>query len=240
MVLRILFAVLALCLLPVSGRSATVTLLGINAGAWAAVDTATSGRIAPNAKWRVAALRFPNVAWPVLDPCRSACSPFDPGIFGSDGTVADAGLPGWQDLNFWAIWAQNANEAVLAFRRPQIGLQFLWGSPDRTNLVEFMLGDAVVSRLTGEDLPAGIVRDPGQGAALLRVRDVIFDQLRFTSQHGAFELSNITTVAPVPLPPALALLTCALGAMAVLARRHRRHGSGRRSAIEAIARFAEA
>lgn len=205
-------------LVPAAGDAATVTVLGANSAAWSLVDPLATTRLGADASWTVAPETLPNVAWPDIDPCVSACSPFDPKVYGSGVILDSAPLVGWQALAFFAVWAGQANQASLQFSRPQTALQLLWGSLDNTNLIEFFLGDAVTT-VAGFDLPAGLVKDPGQGAALVRISGLTFDRVRFTSQSGAFEMSNITSA--VPLPPALLLLAGAFGLLGAAARRRR-------------------
>ena len=203
---------------PAAGNAATVSVLGTNAAAWSLVDPLATTRLGADASWTVAPETLPSAVWPDIDPCVSACSPFDPKVYGSGEVIDSAPLAGWHALAFFAVWAGQANQASLQFSRPQTALQLLWGSLDSTNLIEFFLGDAVTT-VAGSDLPAGLVKDPGQGAALVRISGLKFDRLRFTSESGAFEMSNITTA--VPLPPALLLLAGAFGLLGAATRRRR-------------------
>lgn len=213
-----LFVSVLSVLSPAAGNAATVSVLGANSAAWSQVDPLATTRLGADASWTVAPETLPNAAWPDIDPCVSACSPFDPKVYGSGEIIDSAPLAGWQALAFFAVWAGQANQARLQFSRPQTALQLLWGSLDNTNLIEFFLGDAV-TRIAGSDLPAGLVKDPGQGAALVRISGLKFDRLRFTSDSGAFEMSNITTA--VPLPPAFLLLAGAFGLLGAATRRRR-------------------
>lgn len=208
-------------LLPAAGDAATVSVLGVNSGAWSQVDSGKTTALGAGASWTVAPETLPNSVWSQIDPCISACSPFDPKVYGTGEVIDTAPLSGWQKIPFFAVWAGGANEAVLSFAKPQKVLKLLWGSLDRTNMIEFFLGQDVVT-VAGADLPSGLVKNPGQGAALLRISDVLFDRVRFTSQAGAFEMANIATVAAVPLPPGLALLGGAFGLMGLAARRRAR------------------
>lgn len=207
-------------LVPAAGDAATLTVMGVNSAGWSVVDPARTTALASDASWAVAPVILPNLEWSVIDPCVSACSPFDPMIYGTRKVIDDSPLAGWQTLPFFAVWSGAANEAILRFSRPQTALQLLWGSLDGTNLIEFFHGNKVFS-LSGAELPTGLVKTPGQGAALLRISGLTFDRVRFTSQAGAFEMSNITSVAAVPLPPALALLVGACGLLGAAARRRR-------------------
>jgi len=221
-VLALVFAV-ASGLVPAAGGAATISVLGTNATAWGIPDTSKTIALGPYASWITSPVVLEDPA--KIDPCVSACSPFDPKVFGTEDDV-EAGvqpLTNWSSLPFFAVWANDEsassiNEAILEFSRPQTVLQLLWGSLDRTNLIEFFLGDTVKT-VSGSDLPKGLVKDPGQGAALIRISGLKFDRVRFTSDAGAFEMTNITS--EVPLPPALLLLAGAFGLLGAVARRRR-------------------
>ncbi|MEY3308195.1 MAG: hypothetical protein RLZZ413_2233 [Pseudomonadota bacterium] len=216
-----LFLCVASVLVPAAGDAATVSVLGTNSGAWALVDTKKTAKLGSDARWIVAPEILPNDVWRDIDPCVSACSPFDPKVYGSGTVIDEHPLDGWQTLPFFAAWAGPANYALLQFNRPQTALQLLWGSLDDSNLIEFFLGDSVTMEVAGAGLPKGLILEdaPGQGAALIRISGLTFDRVRFSSGAGAFEMSNITSA--VPLPPALLLLAGAFGLLGAASRRRR-------------------
>lgn len=214
-------------LVPAAGGAATISVLGTNSVAWQLVDPKpqTTTFLGPDASWITSPVVL---ADPVkIDPCVSACSPFDPKVYGTDDDVEAGVQPwsSWSSLPFFAVWANDErasglNEAILRFSRPQTVLQLLWGSLDRTNLIEFFLGDTMKT-VSGHNLPGYLFVDdePGQGAALIRISGLKFDRVRFTSEAGAFEMTNITS--EVPLPPALLLLAGAFGLLGAAGRRRR-------------------
>jgi hypothetical protein len=216
-VLAFVFAV-ASGLVPAAGGAATISVLGTNSTAWGVVKPLETTDLGPDATWTTAPEILPNDVFQVIDPCVSACSPFDPKVFGTGEVIDETPLVGWQTLPFFAVWAGQANRATLQFSRPQTVLQLLWGSLDNTNLIEFFLGDTV-TKVAGANLPDGLVKNPGQGAALIRISGLKFDRVRFSSESGAFEMTNITS--QVPLPPALLLLAGAFGLLGAAARRRR-------------------
>lgn len=212
-------------LVPAAGDAATLSVLSTNSAAWKMVVASKTLALGPDASWTTAPVVLTDPL--KIDPCVSACSPFDPKVFRTAVDVeADVHpLANWSSIPFFAVWANDIkanglNEATLRFARPQTALQLLWGSLDKTNLIEFFLGDTVKT-VAGSDLPGDLVKNPGQGAALIRISGLTFDRVRFTSRAGAFEMTNITSVAAVPLPPALLLLAGAFGLLGAAARRRR-------------------
>jgi hypothetical protein len=209
----------------------TVTVLGTNAGAWSQVDPEQSTALPTGASWAVAPDVLPNDHFPVISPCESACSPFDPFVFGSDPAeqvadgASDAALEGWPSIPFFVAWQADPRQpederVTLSFLQTMTSFQFLWGSPDAGNLIEFLLGDTVVAFLSGTQALGDFVNNPGQGAALVRFSDVRFDGLRFSSTSGGFEWANMLAT-PIPLPPAGLLLLGGLGALGFAARRRK-------------------
>lgn len=106
------------------------------------------------------------------------------------------------------------------------GASFVWGTPDYYNKIEFLLGDGVVDTFA---LKAGDIVAPAvhrTGAALAVFSNIIggvFDGIRFSSTQYSFEIANLTTTppAPIPLPAGGALLLTAIGGLAVARRRKR-------------------
>ena len=213
--------VISLMMAPATASALTVQTVATDANAWASVNTSQTVALPNGATWTSAPLQMPNVWFPQVDPCISFCSPFDPGIFGTNQTIGATPLAGWQQLPFWATWQAPAgtNTNILSFVGVQRSLTLLWGSFDVGNLIELALNGQVVGTVAGNQLGL-TVRNPGRGAALVTLSNVAFNELRFSSTSGGFEFANVQT-APVPLPLPAAGLATALGMMA-LARRRRR------------------
>jgi len=212
----------ALLMAPFAASAMTVHTVATNANAWNKVNTATTVALPTGATWASAPLQMPNPWFPQVDPCISFCSPFDPGIYGSTQTIGATPLPGWQSLPFWATWQAPAgtNVNVLSFSKAQSSLSLLWGSLDAGNVIEFLLNGQVVGSVSGANIPGVTVKNPGQGAALVRFFNTSFDEVRFSSTSGGFEYSNVTA-SPVPLPLPILALGSALCLMG-LARMRRR------------------
>jgi hypothetical protein len=211
---------IALILLPFAAQALTIKTVATNANAWSAVNTANSVALPNGATWTSAPLKMPNPWFAQIDPCISFCSPFDAGVFGTNQTIDATPLAGWQSIPFWATWqsANRTNANLLSFGKTQSSLSLLWGSLDSGNLIELLLSGVVVGSVAGNGLPGVTVQNPGRGAALIKVVNVAFDGLRFSSTLGGFEFANVETSAiPAPLP--LAGLLTALGMMAALRRR---------------------
>ncbi|MCY1128499.1 hypothetical protein OU426_16675 [Frigidibacter sp. RF13] len=215
-----LVAGLILALAPLSAQALTVQTVATDDTAWNMVNTSQTVTLPNGATWTSAPLQMPNSWFPQVDPCISFCSPFDPGIYGTNQTIGATPLPGWQQLPFWATWqtADRSNVNILSFSGIQKGLSLLWGSFDVGNLIEFVLNGVVVGSVAGDQLGLQ-VGNPGQGAALVSLSGIQFNELRFSSTLGGFEYANIEA-SPVPLPMPLAGLGAAL-MMLGLARRRR-------------------
>ncbi|WP_284164373.1 hypothetical protein [Frigidibacter sp. SD6-1] len=215
-----LVAGLILALAPLSAQALTVQTVATNDTAWNMVNTSQTVTLPNGATWTSAPLQMPNAWFPQVDPCISFCSPFDPGIYGTNQTIGATPLPGWQNLPFWATWqtADRSNVNTLSFSGIQKGLSLLWGSFDVGNLIEFVLNGVVVGSVAGDQLGLQ-VGNPGQGAALVSLTGIQFDELRFSSTLGGFEYANIEA-SPVPLPLPVAGLGTAL-LMLGFARRRR-------------------
>lgn len=209
-------------LAPLSATAMTVHTVATNAKAWNKVNTANTVTLPSGATWASAPLQMPNPWFPQVDPCISFCSPFDPGIFGTNQTIGATPLPGWQSLPFRATWQtpNRSNVNVLSFSQAQSSLSLLWGSLDTGNLIEFLLNGQVVGTLAGNGIPGVTVKNPGQGAALVRIFGAAFDEVRFSSTSGGFEFSNVTA-SPVPLPLPVLGLASALGILGFVRLRRR-------------------
>lgn len=218
--MKTIVASIAVVLAPLTANALTVNTVAQDAAAWNKVNTTQTVAMPTGSTWTSAPVKMPDAYFPQIDPCVSFCSPFDPGIFGTGSNIGATPLANWQDLPFWATWQQadGSNTNVLSFGKAQNEFRMLWGSMDNGNLLEFLLNGTVVGSLTGAQLPGVTVGNPGQGAALIRVFGLSYDQVRFSSTSGAFEFSNVQA-SPVPLPLPVAGLAAALGALTFFRRR---------------------
>lgn len=100
------------------------------------------------------------------------------------------------------------------FDTDQTNFGLMWGSPDRYNDLVFNLDGAVAFSLTGTDVDNP--PNPGEGFVNVRISDLIFDQVVFTSGDiDAFEFAQVQ----VPLPAALWLMLGAIGGLGFMSRR---------------------
>jgi hypothetical protein len=213
----------------------TATLEARDAAAWSKVDASASTLLPTGAAWAAgtSVWQLPSATHSISaaggDPCRSACSPFYGGVYQKKGPASPSAA-GWEATSFWAVFApqkkNRTHTAELVFTGGQSALSLLWGSPDKTNMIEFFLGGTSVARFLGADLVGlskDIVKGPGRGAALLSFAGFTFDAVRFTARAkgGSFEFSNLRTaaVSTVPLPAGGVLLLAGLGGLAALRRR---------------------
>ncbi|TCP43180.1 VPLPA-CTERM sorting domain-containing protein [Rhodovulum marinum] len=222
-----------------SGGVLNATVTAIDPTAWSQVDLSQGTVLPTGAAWTADSNieLLPNATYPVDpvlvggDPCTFACSPYYGGVLGDLSTIS--GAPGWETASFWTVFdlkvAGGTNEATLRFDERQGAVSLLWGSPDMSNEIEFLLGDVVVGSFFGAELDwfnttfgEDIVDQPGRGSALLTLSGLPFDGLRFRTYGygGTFEMANITT-APVPVPAAALLMVTALGALGAVRRTRR-------------------
>jgi hypothetical protein len=165
-----------------------------------------------------------NLGGGVWAPSPSQRAGNDPGDFRSPWDPSGDNVPamvGWETVEYWATGPTNPTEpAVLVFASDQTDFRLLWGSVDTYNKLEFLAADGltVVATVTSASLLAD---DPsveiGEGSAYVRIFDLVFRQVRFSSNGiNAFEFSNVS----VPIPPALLLFGSAIAGL-YLARRRR-------------------
>ena len=100
-------------------------------------------------------------------------------------------------------------------------VDFMWGSVDDYNGLEFYYQGDWVDALYGDDAQLNSVQK-GLGFIVASVMATgMFDEVRFTSGTNAFEYSNMT-VSAVPLPAALPLYGAGLAVMGFVGWRKRR------------------
>ncbi len=135
-----------------------------------------------------------------------------------------ATLEGTQDyFTIGGVFGPNGalSPVILSFGSVQSMFTFLWGSIDKYNSVEFLLGGVSQLLYTGEDLiiDFALVQDGPNYEEVALVEfsefDRGFDSVKFTSPKAAFEIG----LSPVPVPAAGLLLLGALGGLAALRRR---------------------
>ena len=199
-------ALTATMLLASPGGAVTVTNLGNVPSSWSSVDPSQTLALPPGSSWD-AVNGPPSTRMGSNIPFYR--SPFDPSDTGSPG------LPNWQTIPYWAVGPNNpVNPSFLNFSTDQTQLQFLWGSVDDYNHLDFYDNGVLVAggQITGA-MVAGA--QMAAGASLVRITDIVFDRVRFYSDgQNAFEFSNIA----VPLPPALLLLFSALIGLGLFSR----------------------
>jgi hypothetical protein len=224
--------------LQTNGTLLNVTVSARAPDAWTFVDQSKSSELPTGSSWQEgsAIWQLPSTSFPIdlgtdptpLDPCRNACSPFYGGIYDKP-PFSSTGAAGWETASFWTIFAPDAasseevNQALLDFGgTSRSSFSLLWGSADRTNLLEFLLEGETVGSFWGAQFEAfgepNIVMDPGQGAVLASFRGIEFDAVRFTAYRGggSFEFSN--ALVPIPLPAGMVLILTGLAALAAVGR----------------------
>ncbi|MEX1036332.1 MAG: VPLPA-CTERM sorting domain-containing protein [Sneathiella sp.] len=116
---------------------------------------------------------------------------------------------------------QEDSYASYVFDQGYHQVDFMWGSVDTYNGLEFYYQGSWVDALYGNDAQLDSVNN-GLGFIIASVMAIdIFDEIRFTSGTNAFEYANLT-VSAVPLPAALPLYGAGLAAMGFIGWRKRR------------------
>ncbi|WP_340148743.1 VPLPA-CTERM sorting domain-containing protein [uncultured Sneathiella sp.] len=116
---------------------------------------------------------------------------------------------------------QNASYATYRFDKGHSSIEFMWGSVDDYNGLEFYYQGNWVDALYGDDAALDVV-NKGLGFIVASViTNGVFDELRFTSGSNAFEYANLT-VSAVPLPAAFPLYGAGLALLGYIGWRKRR------------------
>lgn len=116
---------------------------------------------------------------------------------------------------------QEDSYAAYIFDQAYNSVDFIWGSVDEYNGVEFYYQGNWVDALYGDDAQLSSVTK-GVGFIVASILSSgIFDEIRFTSGTNAFEYANMT-VSAVPLPAALPLYGAGLAVLGFLGWRKRR------------------
>ncbi|MDF2366970.1 VPLPA-CTERM sorting domain-containing protein [Sneathiella sp.] len=116
---------------------------------------------------------------------------------------------------------QKDSYASYAFDMGYYAVDFMWGSVDGYNGLEFYYQGNWVDALHGDDAQLSSVSN-GLGFIVASIMATgVFDEIRFTSDSNAFEYANLT-VSAVPLPAALPLYGAGLAVLGFFGWRKRR------------------
>lgn len=111
--------------------------------------------------------------------------------------------------------------ASYVFDTGYYAVDFMWGSVDSYNGLEFYYEGNWVDALHGDDAQLSSVNN-GLGFIVATIMaSSVFDEIRFNSGSNAFEYANLT-VSAVPLPAALPLYGAGLAALGFIGWRKRR------------------
>ncbi|MEM9840104.1 MAG: hypothetical protein AAF830_13240 [Pseudomonadota bacterium] len=106
-------------------------------------------------------------------------------------------------------------------------LSFLWGTPDLapftgagrvTNGIELFFDGVSLGTLDLADMAPAYDFSSEEPVLTQLVSDVLFDQVRFSTDRNAFELSNLSTQA-VPIPAGFVLMAGGLGLIGLKRRK---------------------
>ncbi|MCC3303800.1 VPLPA-CTERM sorting domain-containing protein [Sneathiella sp. HT1-7] len=116
---------------------------------------------------------------------------------------------------------QKGSYASYMFDTGFYAIDFMWGSVDGYNGLEFYYQGNWVDALHGDDAQLSSVSN-GLGFIVASIMATgVFDEVRFTSGSNAFEYANMT-VSAVPLPAALPLYGAGLAVLGFFGWRKRR------------------
>lgn len=123
----------------------------------------------------------------------------------------------FEDIGLYSA-AMQGSSASYSFLGIQQQLDLMWGSPEASNTIEFLLNRVVQFTLTGASVltPA----DPAPSFVNVTVADLKFDSLQFRSPEGTFEFAALK-VTEIPLPGAMWMALAALAGLGFGARRRK-------------------
>ena len=120
---------------------------------------------------------------------------------------------------------QKSSYASYILDKGHSSVEFMWGSVDNYNGLEFYYQGSWVDALYGDDAALDGV-NKGLGFIVASViANGVFDEVRFTSGSNAFEYANLT-VSAVPLPAAFPLYGAGLALIGFIGWRKRRKAAG--------------
>lgn len=99
--------------------------------------------------------------------------------------------------------------------------EFMWGSVDNYNIIEFYFDGGWVDRLMGDDTQLDSAPRGVEWINALVSSDMLFDEVRFVSGGNAFEYANVQ-LSVVPLPAALPLYGAGIAVLGFMGWRKRR------------------
>ena len=99
--------------------------------------------------------------------------------------------------------------------------EFMWGSVDNYNIIEFYFDGGWVDSLMGDDTQLDSAPRGVEWINALVSSDMLFDEVRFVSGGNAFEYANVQ-LSVVPLPAALPLYGAGIAVLGFMGWRKRR------------------
>ncbi len=197
---RLATALLGSLLLGTPAQAVVISELATAPNAWALVDTTRT--LAVDGTWTFQpSIRQGNKRADFL-------SPFD-GRFLPGGS-----FPGFESIPYYSIGTDNPTTpangvtAEMTFDTDRTFLTLLWGSIDTYNSIEFYLDNTLAQTVTNSDFVSA--NPVAKNASLVKISDLVFDEVHFISTSDAFEFSNVSTV---PLPAGFALLLTGLAGL---------------------------